>query len=286
MLKTSQNTSWSDLGDYIDLERYPINRLDSASGQSLIHDCHLMMAQDTICILPGFLRQPLTDALAEEISLLETEALKVDFMSTAYGWMNNAGFSSDHPRSQLFRRRCGVVGTERLDVDGLCMRLFQFDEITEFVRRLLGYDSLYRSACPNISVRLNSMQQEDEFGWHYDTNDGVVSFITQNADEGGVFEYAPLIRSEEDENYDGVNRIIEGIDQPQLADTPAGTFTLFLGRRSLHRVCKVGQTKKSRQSLLFSYDRKPGMVFPAEIRKRMSEPSSEPFLGALTPRAE
>lgn len=268
------------LTDFVNLGWYPVNQLDSERGQQLIQECQRMMVTDTICVLPGFLRQQAVDRMVAEVNDLEQASRQIDFLTTLYSWKNNDGFAEDHPRSTLLPRRCGVITTEQLAPDGHCRILFQFDELTEFVRRLLDYDTLYRSACPNISVRLNVMDENDEFGWHFDTNDGVVSFILQNADQGGQFEYAPLIRSEEDENYGGVRAILNGEEAPKIAHTPPGTFTLFLGRRSLHQVSRVGDTQKSRQSLLFSYDRKPDMVFPEQTRKRMTEPSSAPFRGA------
>ncbi|MFT5504879.1 MAG: hypothetical protein ACI845_001508 [Gammaproteobacteria bacterium] len=280
MSTTAQKNCRLKPEDLIDLKRYPIHRLQSQQGQKLLEECHRMMAEDTICILPGFLQPEVTSQLAEEITRLESKGRNINFMSTAYSWMDNRGFPRDHPRSQLFKRHCSALTTEQIESDGLCVQLFQIDLLTEFVRQLLGYDRLYPSACPTISVRLNIMKTNDEFGWHYDTNDGVVSFITQNAENGGIFEYAPLIRSEDDENYPAVERIVDGIDVPVRADTPPGTFTLFMGRRSLHRVSPVFDSTKSRQSLLFSYDRNPGMVFPEHIRKRLTEPSSAPFYGA------
>lgn len=272
-------TYMQSIADFIDLDRYPLNNLDSPLGLTLVEDCQQMMREHAICALKGFLRPASVRALSNEVVSLEDATRRVDFRATPYGWLKNSGFAEDHPRSRLFNRRCGALTADQLNPKGPCTQLFQFAELTEFVRRLLGYESLFNSACPNISVRLNIMQQGDEFGWHYDTNDGAVSLVLQDAQEGGAFEYAPLIRSEEDENYDRVSSIFSGRASPVVADAPAGTFILFMGRRSLHRVAPVGNTQKSRQTLLFSYDRKPGMVFPEKIRKRMLEPSPEPFLG-------
>ena len=269
----------ASIADFIDLDRYPLDNLDSPSGRILVKDCRQMMREHAICALKGFLRPAIVRTLSNEVTSLEDAMRRVDFQATPYGWLKNSGFPENHPRSRLFHRRCGVLTADQLKPKGPCTQLFQFAELTEFVRRLLGYESLFNSACPNISVRLNIMQQGDEFGWHYDTNDGAVSLVLQDAQEGGAFEYAPLIRSEEDENYDRVSRIFSGRTSPVVADAPAGTFILFMGRRSLHRVASVGQTQQSRQTLLFSYDRKPGMVFPEKIRKRLLEPSPEPFVG-------
>ena len=273
----------SRLNHFIDLDRYPIHELDSRAGQDLIERAQEMMRTETLCLLEGFLRDTALSQLGSEITRLEPVAHRIDYLSTPYGWMNNAGFPPDHPRSQLPRRNCSTISTDQLASSGFCMELYQFDEITEFVRRLLNYDTLYRTACPILSVQINIMDENENFGWHFDTNDGVVSFTIQNADTGGGFEYAPLIRAEDDENYAAVGAILNGSDTPRQPQMTAGTFSLFLGRRSLHRSAPVGTTKHSRQSLLFSYDRKPGVKFPIQTCQRLTQGSPEPYLGSLTP---
>ena len=271
------------LNDYVDLDRYPIHELDSSAGMALIGRAHEMMERDTLCLLEGFLRDSAVESLSAEITELEAEAHPVDYQCTLYSWRNNAGFPADHPRSQLPRRNCRVISTDQLTPASACMELFQFDELTEFVRRLLGYDQLYRVICPTLSIQINVMQEHECFGWHFDTNDGVVSFTIQNPELGGGFEYVPLIRNENDENYPAVARILDCSDLPRQAELSAGTFSLFLGRRSLHRVAPVGKTRVSRQSLLFSYDQKRNQVFASETQRRLSSASPEPYRGALSP---
>jgi hypothetical protein len=96
----------------------------------------------------------------------------------------------------------------------------------------------------------------------------VVSLLLQSAERGGAFEYAPNIRSEEDENYEGVARMLDG--DAALKKTGAimpGCLALFRGRRSLHRVTEV-EGSRPRLIALFSYDRKPGMMFRPEVHLR------------------
>ena len=271
-----------DLNYFVDLETYPIDRLDSEAGQDLLNRAHLMMKEDTLVEFPKFLRSRAVGALTEELTALDSSAHRVDYMSTPYGWMDNSGFAPDHPRSALFRRNCGTITTELFSEDSLSKRLFQVDELTEFIRRMLGYETLYRSACSTLSIQVNVMHEGDRFDWHFDTNDGVVSFMIQNADTGGAFEYVPLIRDEDDENYDTVSNVFDGSHEPRRQTASAGTLLLFLGRRSIHRVAPVGATERSRLSLLFSYDRTPGMVFPVESCQRIISSSDKPYLGALT----
>ncbi len=282
MTNRKSATSRSErLNDFVDLDRYPIHELDGSAGQALIAQAHEMMDSDTLCLLEGFLRESAISTLSSEITQLETKVHRVDHLSTIYGWMNNTNFPVEHPRSQLLRRNCGVISNDLLDPQGACRELYEFDELTEFIRRLLRYDTLYRTDCPTLSIQVNIMDEQETFGWHFDTNDGVVSFTVQNANTGGGFEYAPLIRSEDDENYPGITRVLDAIDMPRRPEMSPGALSLFLGRRSLHRVAPVTKTDKSRQSLLFSYDRNPGMIFPEETCKRLTSSSPEPYFGAL-----
>ena len=271
-----------ELNYFVNLQTYPIDRLGSEAGQDLLNRAHRMMKEDTLVEFPDFLRSQAVVALVEELTALESKAHRSDYMSTPYGWMDNSGFAPDHPRSALFRRNCGTITTELFSEHALSQRLFRVDELTEFVRRMLGYETLYRSACPTLSIQVNVMHESDRFGWHFDTNDGVVSFMIQNVDTGGAFEYVPLIRDEDDENYDTVSNVFDGSYEPRRPAVSAGALSLFLGRRSIHRVAPVGTTKRSRLSLLFSYDRTSGMVFPAESCQRFTSPSDEPYLGTVT----
>ena len=143
--------------------------------------------------------------------------------------------------------RYGYLLYDQLKKTALISQLFEWAPLTEFVRQVLGFETLYRTADPYLSIVVNIMQTGDELAWHFYTNDGVVSLMLQPADEGGHFEYAPYIRDEVDENYGGIQKLFEG--SSSLADQPAieaGTFVLFKGRRSCHRVTPITQSNQPR----------------------------------------
>ena len=86
--------------------------------------------------------------------------------------------------------------------------------------------------------------------------------MLQPSEFGGEFEYAPYIRNEQEENYTGVKRLFDSPDtDAQRIKLEAGTFTLFNGRFSMHRVRPIGLTKQPRIVAIFSYDQRPDMVF-------------------------
>lgn len=269
-----------DASRIVDLQRYPIADLDAPAGRTLVDTCRRDLAEQSICTLPGFIRPDAMPALIAEAQALETKCYRNDNLRTPYSWMCNSGFAPDHPRSQVFQNRSGLVLTDQFPGDGPIETLYRWDALTKFVRELLGFATLYRSACPHLSLNLGVEHEGDQFGWHFDTNDGVVSLLLQEPDTGGQFEFAPYIRAEDDENYAEVARLFAG--EPGIARRSlmnAGTFVLFNGRRSCHRVTPVEATTKPRLIALLSYDKRPGMVFSdANVRNAMS-PSSQTYYG-------
>lgn len=247
----------------VNLDRYPILELDSRSAKTLIATCRTALEEDALCLLPDFLTAAAVSRMAGEANGLSPKAIPQNKLRTSYGWMDNSGFAPDHPRGRLHRVRNSTVPLNFVPQNSSMRRLFFWDVLTEFIRRCLGFDTLYCSACPYLALEIKSYDSGEDICWHYDTNDGVVSLLLHEPDEGGGFEYVPYLRSEEDENYAEVRRVFDGTsDRIRRPTLKPGTLVLFRGRRSMHRVAPVGQTSKPRQILLLSYDQKPHMVFP------------------------
>jgi hypothetical protein len=140
--------------------------------------------------------------------------------------------------------------------------IYLWPKLTEFVRRVLDVNRLYPSVCPHLALTMKVAFEGDLDGWHYDPNDGVITLMLQPSESGGEFEYAPYIRNEQEENYTGVKRLFDSPDtEVQRIKLEAGTFTLFNGRFSMHRVRPIGPTKQPRIVAIFSYDQRPDMVF-------------------------
>ncbi len=136
-----------------------------------------------------------------------------------------------------------------------------------FVEDVLDRGRLYRYADSCGALNLAVMGAGDELQWHFDQTDFVVSLALQDAEEGGNFEVVPLVRSETDECYDAVSRVLEGDRSAvvRLELTP-GSLLVFEGRNSLHRVTRVeGHT--DRLVALLSYDTKPGTLSSDRLRK-------------------
>ena len=105
----------------------------------------------------------------------------------------------------------------------------------------------------------------DRHGWHFDENDFVVSLLLQEPEFGGRFEVLPNARTDAGIDFDLCAAALAGT-APDVLRPPlrAGTLSIFRGQRSLHRVSPV-EGPRRRLIALFSYDRRPGMMFSAEV---------------------
>lgn len=124
-------------------------------------------------------------------------------------------------------------------------------------RRALGKERLYRYADPFGALNVAAMGAGDELFWHFDQTDFVVSIALRDAEQGGDFEYAPLIRSRDDERYDAVAGVLAGErDAVRRIPMTPGTLLLFAGRHSLHRVTAIAGGIERLVALL-AYDTRP-----------------------------
>ena len=251
-----------DLHEVVDLKRYPITELESDAGRALIAGCREALSRDAICVLPGFVQPDAVASMAAEAQAAAPQGHRIDAPRISYDFGETGDWPTDHPRHVRHDNRYRHVLNCQIPNNTHLRRLFLWPALTDFVRQALGHPRLYTSACPYLALSLHVAGEGDCNGWHFDPNDGVVTLMLQQPDQGGAFQYAPYIRSDEDQRYDAVSALFaapeEHARQPVIAP---GSFVLFNGRLSMHRVSPIGPTSKERIIAIFSYDRDPNMVF-------------------------
>jgi len=255
--------------DWVDLGRYPL--VEGAPGRdALVERCRSVLRRDSLCQLPGFLAPEAHAALVAESRSVAPRAIRRDTTRSAYLWLRDEPFPEDDPRGWLQHDRKGTVHYDLYPPDSLIQRLYEWQPLTRFVGDVLEETDFHTCADTVMSVVLSVMQDGDQHGWHFDTNDYAISLCLQNSERGGEFVCAPYIRDEDAENLEDVAAVFRGEREVPLSVTFApGTFTIFRGRRSLHRVATThGAT--DRLMAIFSYHRQPGFIWP-ERAIRMSK---------------
>ncbi len=262
--------------DLVNLDRHPINSLGSTEGERLIRRCRADLDEKALCTLHDFIHPAARREMIREVEALSSDAFYYQKDRVAYD-PDGHEYPEDHPRSITHRCSYDQIMNDQIPRESLIRKLYTSKELTEFVRQVLGYNTLYQTSCPYLSLSVQVGREGDANGWHFDGNDAVFSLLLQEPEAGGEFEYAPYIRSLQDENYRDVAEVMKGTStQTERPSVEAGTLSLFKGDLSLHRVRKI-QGDRPRMIALFCYDQQPHKVFdPAyvnQVRSRGVRPA-------------
>lgn len=258
-------TSATAIEDLIDLDRYPLHDPESARLHEVIAGAHRTLVDQGVCLLPGFVRAEAIDALVAEARSLAHHGFRQDYADMAYGHLRHCqdAYPADHPVRRKHPFNLAVVPGEDVPTDGLIRRIYHWQPLTAFIASLIREPVLYRVADPLLDCNISVLGTGDTHGWHYDGNLFSVTLMLQPAEQGGLFEFSPNISSPDDENFDAVTRLYDG-DRKGIVTLPLepGTLNVFKGRHSLHHVTPV-EGKRQRLLVIYSYDKRPGMKFPA-----------------------
>lgn len=221
---------------------------------------------DGLATATGFLTTAAVDALDGELEgLLPYAGVRTDERSV-YG-RTDSGLDGPGLRSTW---RAGHLTRDMFGPQSIAHRLYVSSALKRFVADAVGAEQVYEYADPLAGLVCTVLPPGGSYGWHYDTNEFVVTIAIREADRGGVFEYVPGLRRPGDERVDAARRVIAGTDvaSVQRARSVAGDLQLFRGRYALHRVSPV-VGERHRLTLVLSYSDRPGVIGPLERTRRV-----------------
>jgi len=115
-------------------------------------------------------------------------------------------------------------------------------------------------------VNVMAYRDGEALNWHFDRSEFTTTLLLQAPESGGDFEYRTGLRSDDDPNYDGVARLLEGSDrQVETLRLAPGALNVFRGRNTAHRVTPVAGARE-RIIAVFSFYERPGVLFSEEER--------------------
>jgi len=248
-----------DIYQLIDLDRYPLNDLDSEAGLELIADTQVSLETTGACSLPGFVRTPVISEMAAQASSLEHLAYAGPTEVTPYFFNYNLGEGADvpddHPLKRKGKRNLAQVATDLIPGEHLLSRFYYSSVLPDFLAQVLE-QPVYRNQDRYQSLNISMMNAGGCQQWHFDSGPMVTTLLLQEPEAGGIFEYVPDLRSDDNENFERVQRVLDGDSQGNKQIEPkAGTLNLFRGHYSMHRVTEVQGNRTRIQAILgFSTD--------------------------------
>jgi hypothetical protein len=262
----------------VDLERYPVNDLASPQARRMIEAARGRLAERGVAILPGFVRPGALEAMVKDTEALRPTAFLEDVAAgTAYLTLPDESFPAGHPRRTAIRSATWVLAYDLIPEAHGVRVLYEWDALPPFLAAILSLPRVYRMDDPLGALNLAVMTEGHVQGWHYDSTDFVVSLALQSSEGGGRFECVPFIRSDDEEHYEEVARVLslEERDRVEIFPMVPGTLMVFAGRHSIHRVTPV-EGSVPRIVGLLGFDRKPG-THSSDLLKMIRYGRSEPI---------
>ncbi len=248
-----------DFDKIINFAKYPVKDLGSPAAKHLLAACRQQVAKTGACEMEDFVTPAALNLMQRESLALEPNAFFKPVVGNAYLAPGDPNLPTDHPLNMTETTRVGVIAYDQYPENSLLRRIYEYDPLMYFIGAIMELPEIHRYGDPMGGLNLSVMVDQDYLRWHFDQTDFVTSLSIQNADKGGEFEYVPLIRSETNENYPEVKKLIAGDYSRVIRITnKPGTLVLFKGRYSIHRVTPI-QGKTPRLMGLFGFDSKPNV---------------------------
>jgi hypothetical protein len=249
--------------DLLNLDWYPLDQLDSNYGKSLITHIRQRLTNDGSCTLPRFVTDNALKTMASQAAFISDKAYSgptsVSPYFFNYDLCKELEVDDQHPLKRKGERNLRQVAADLIPPSYLLSVLFYSDLMTEFLGRVLGA-KVYRNQDKYQSLNISLQDEGGCQQWHFDAGDMVTTLLLQAPELGGVFEYCPRIRSEENENFDEVRKVLDGEStRVKQLNLKAGMLNLFQGHYSIHRVTEVRGATRRIQAIL-GYTTKPDLV--------------------------
>lgn len=252
----------------INLSACPINSADfQAQCRQTLHSAGALVLHD-------FLQPQAIELIRNEGVANQHLAYYTNSKHNVYLQPADPALAADHPRNRLVESSKGCITTDQIPTDSPLHALYNSDAFRQFLRVVLGIESLYEYADPLSSINLHYASEGQELGWHFDNSSFAITLLIQAPGEGGCFEYVKDLRDADagESNYQGVDAVLNGTIQPDMLTLNAGSLVLFRGRNSIHRVTPViGDT--TRMLVVLAYNTQPGIS--------LSESARQTFYGRL-----
>ncbi|TGQ79641.1 2OG-Fe(II) oxygenase [Mesorhizobium sp. M8A.F.Ca.ET.207.01.1.1] len=252
--------------DILDLDRYPLDREGSPEWDRLVEQSIAALAADGMFNLEGFLRPGIAEQAVREIKpVMDTRSHVHKRLHNIYFKPSIPELAPDHPALRKVETISHTVCADQIP-GSTVMAIYEYEPLVRFLAATMGKARLHVMQDPLARANVMAYRAGEALNWHFDRSEFTTTLLLQQAERGGDLEYRTDLRSDEDANYDGVARLLEGRDpEARVLRMKPGTLNVFRGKNTAHRVTTV-EGDRERMIAVFSYYEKPGVMFSDEER--------------------
>ena len=250
----------------LDLDRYPLDREGSPEWQRLVDESKAALAANGMFNLEGFLRPGVAEkAVAEIRPVMDTRSHVHKRMHNIYFKPSIPELSPDHPALRKVETISHTVCADQIP-GSTVLSIYEYGPLVRFLAATMDKPQLHVMQDPLARANVMGYRAGEALNWHFDRSEFTTTLLLQAPDIGGDFEYRTDLRSDDDPNYDGVAKLLEGRDpDAKILRIKASTLNVFRGKNTAHRVTTV-EGNRERMIAVFSYYERPGVMFTDEER--------------------
>ncbi len=265
------SASTPELRELVDLDRYPIDRPGHPAVRAVVDEARSELRLDGCAVIRDLVLPAAVQRLdCEIVERKHTTHFSQQVMNPYFHAERNPAFPDHHPVNTFIERSSGFIPGDSWEPWCAMATLFHSPELAAFVAACLEIPELHCYADPLAGLTANILDPGQQFTWHFDTNDFAVTVLVAEADDGGVFEYVPNIRSPHDEGFEAIQSILDGgRDGVRTLTLRPGDLQIFRGRHSLHRVTRVPTTSTQRHAAIFAYTSEAGVIGRVERTRQL-----------------
>jgi hypothetical protein len=248
----------------LNLEKYPLDRPDSAEYAALVKSCRDGIANDGMFNLPGFFQPGVAQAAADAVKpAMDSDSFEHSRRHNVYFKPSVPGLDKDHPALVEFVTKNHTLCADQLE-GNVVIDVYEWPPFAAFLAATMGKEKLYAMDDKMARVNVQATREGEALNWHFDRSEFTTTILLQAPETGGQLEYRKDLRTAEDPNYDGVAALLNGDDPDVKQIMPAaGALNVFRGVHTAHRVVPV-QGPTDRITSIFSFYDRPGVLFTAE----------------------
>jgi hypothetical protein len=253
-----------NMHNILDLARYPLDRPGMAEWTALVERCKSDLARDGMFNLEGLVKPAaLLKTVAEIQPVMDTLSFVHKRSHNIYFRKEIPELPFDHPALVKVDTINHTVCADQIS-QSTVMYIYEWAPFIMFLAATMDKDALYPMRDALARVNVMAYRDGETLNWHFDRSEFTTTLLLQAPEQGGDFVYRTDLRGEDNPNYDGVAKLLRGLDdQVKTLKLSAGTLNIFRGKNTAHKVSTV-RGNKERMIAVFSYFDRPGVVFTKE----------------------
>lgn len=256
--------------DIVNVDVYPILDKSSPQRAALIKRCKKDLEDNLYCAIPDFIQADALQAMRMEAVSLRSQANDNTSRRNCYlQRVLDPSLPEEHARNFQESSSTRMISYNLIPESSPLKTFYHSDAVRELVAEIVGDIELFDNEDPYQPANYVCYNNGDQSSWHFDSvNAFTMTLMIQAADSGGEFEMSPDSRTDTDQNYEHVAKVLRGERNGTIASVgrEPGALCIFRGCNSLHRVSPVvGETMRIMG--VFVYETEKGIVGDPEVNE-------------------